>query len=197
MSDLPATRPSLLLRLRDPRDTAAWRQCVEVYGPAVYGYARRRGLQDADAGDVTQDVLRSVLQAIGGLDYDPAAGSFRGWLFTLVRRRLADHRDRAGRQCAGTGDSAVLAALRDLPGPDADAGAWDEEWERARFAWAADRVRGRMAADAWQAFWQTAVDGVRPADVADRLGMPVARVYLARSRVMARLREELQGLDPD
>src|SRR5262245_2925371 len=163
MADLPATRPSLLIRLRDLGDSEAWRQCVEVYGPAVYRYARRRGLQDADAADLMQDVLRTLMQAIGGLDYDPALGSFRGWLFPLGHRRLCDHRARAGRQCPGTGDTAMVGILQDQPARDEDARDWDEEWERARFSWAAERVRGKVQPDTWQAFWQTAVDGARPA----------------------------------
>src|SRR5262245_9476066 len=115
MNNLPETRPSLLLRLRDPRDGDAWRQCVEVYGPALYHYARKRGLQDADAADLMQDVLRNVMQAIGGLDYDPALGSFRGWLFTLAHHRLCDRTTRARRECPGTGDTAMIALLREQP----------------------------------------------------------------------------------
>src|SRR5689334_15164002 len=105
MADLPTTRASLLVRIRDARDREAWGQFVQVYGPVVYGYARKRGLQDADAADLTQDVLRAVSAAAGRLDYDPRRGSFCGWLFTLAHHKLYDLlacRRRQGQGCGGT-----------------------------------------------------------------------------------------------
>src|SRR5436190_2918293 len=83
-----ATRPSLLVRIKDARDREAWGQFVEMYAPLIHGLARRRGLQDADACDLTQDVLRSVSGAIGGWEYDRRKGTFRGWLFTVTRNAL-------------------------------------------------------------------------------------------------------------
>src|SRR5438552_1369435 len=85
MPESPQTRASLLVRLRDGHDREAWRQFVDLYAPLVYGFARRRGLQDADAADLMQDVLRAVSGAAGRLDYDPAKGTFRSWLFTVTR----------------------------------------------------------------------------------------------------------------
>src|SRR6516165_1927846 len=92
MAEIPSTRASLLVRLRDPRDGEAWRQFVDLYAPLVYGYARKQGLQDADAADLSQEVLRAVAGAVGRLEYDPARGAFRNWLFTVVRRKLSDWR---------------------------------------------------------------------------------------------------------
>src|SRR5947199_835828 len=103
MGDSLTTRPSLLVRLRDARDAAAWARFVDVYAPLVYGFARKHGLQDADAADLTQDVLRRVSQAAGRLEYDPERGSFRGWLFTVVRNALRTFLDRQARQCQGAG----------------------------------------------------------------------------------------------
>ena len=88
MTEFHVTRSSLLLRIRDAQDDFAWGEFVEIYSPLVYGFARKQGLQDADAIDVTQDVLRIVSRTIGRLDYDPLRGSFRGWLFTIVRNEL-------------------------------------------------------------------------------------------------------------
>src|SRR5262245_64058216 len=92
MAEIPPTRASLLLRLRDPQDEEAWGQFVELYAPLVYGYARKQGLQDADAADLSQDVLTAVAGAVGRLEYDPRLGSFRNWLFTIVRRKLSNRR---------------------------------------------------------------------------------------------------------
>src|SRR5436309_1969714 len=92
MGDSPITRPSLLVRIRDTRNDQAWSQFVEVYAPLIYGFARKHGLQDADAADLTQDVLRVVASTIGGLEYDRQRGSFRGWLVTVVRNKLRNFR---------------------------------------------------------------------------------------------------------
>src|SRR3954471_18265610 len=98
MPDVPSTRLSLLVRLRDGRDQAAWADFVRLYAPAVYRFGRRKGLQDADAADLTQDVLRSVAGAIGRLALDPQRGPFRSWLFTLAHRRLYDMAARRRRE---------------------------------------------------------------------------------------------------
>src|SRR5580700_6478354 len=91
-AEIPATRASLLVRLRDPRNTAAWTEFVDLYAPLVYGYARKQGLQDADAADLSQEVLSAVAGAVGRLEYDPQRGAFRNWLFTVVRRKLSNWR---------------------------------------------------------------------------------------------------------
>src|SRR5438046_2590559 len=91
MNEAPATRASLLVRLRDADDGPAWTQFVELYAPLIYGFAKKSGLQDADAADVTQEVLRAVAGAARRLEYDPNRGTFRGWLFTICRRELCDH----------------------------------------------------------------------------------------------------------
>src|SRR5437879_13586561 len=104
MSETPATRLSLLVRLRDARDDGAWLQFVDLYAPLVYGFARKHGLQDADAADLTQEVLQAVARAIGRLEYDPQRGSFRGWFFTVVRNKLRTFLSARRRQDPGSGD---------------------------------------------------------------------------------------------
>ena len=96
MADIPATRASLLVRLRDHQDHAAWSEFVRLYAPVVYRFARGRGLQDADAADLSQEVLRSVSASVGA--FDPKLGLFRSWLFTLAHRRLYDFVQRSQRQ---------------------------------------------------------------------------------------------------
>src|SRR6266478_3122201 len=109
MADFPLTRASLLVRLRDPEDDAAWREFIDLYAPLVYGYARKQGLQEADAADLSQEVLGAVAGAVNRLDYDPRRGAFRNWLFTVVRRKLSNWRRKTRRKPAeGNGASEVL-----------------------------------------------------------------------------------------
>src|SRR5262245_23046407 len=128
MADIPPTRASLLVRLRDPRDEAAWKQFVELYTPLVYGYARKQGLQDADAADVSQEVLRAVAGSVGQLQYDPARGSFRNWLFTVVRRKLSNWR-RSKRSRPDAGAAAPTGVLELAAAPEPAAPDWEAEWE--------------------------------------------------------------------
>jgi RNA polymerase sigma-70 factor (ECF subfamily) len=194
MAEFPPTRASLLLRLRDPRDEAAWKEFVELYAPLVYGYARRRGLQDADAADFTQDVLGSLAGTIGRLDYDPRRGTFRSWLFTVVRRKLSDWRAAQGRRVRGSGDSATHELLERCQTPERPEAAWEAEWEERVFAWACEQVRRDVTEATWQAFWRTAVEGQPGKQVADALGVSVAAVYHARGRVLARLKELVRSV---
>ncbi len=197
MAELPGTRPSLLVRLRDARDKEAWHQFVKVYSPVVYGYARKRGLQDADAADLTQEVLRTVAGAVGRLDYDPRRGSFSGWLFTLAHHRLHDLLAGQRRPGRGSGDSAAQRVLDAQPARADDTALWAREYQQRLFRLAAEQVRPAFHAPTWQAFWQTAVEGQSGKQVASQLGMTVAAVYLAKSRVMARLREQVRQMEEE
>src|SRR5262245_48130123 len=190
MTTSPHTRPSLLVRIRDAADREAWRQFVELYAPLVYGFARRRGLQDADAADLTQDVLHRVARSRGRLEYDPRQGSFRGWLFTVARNRLHTLLKRQQRQRQRTAPGEAEHLLAEAACPEADeADLWDREYEQRLFEWAAEQVRRHFQVATWQAFWMTAVEGRTPREAAERLGLSVGAVYIARSRVLARLRE--------
>lgn len=196
MLDAPPTRASLLVRIRDGRDQEAWRQFVQVYAPVVYGFARKRGLQDADAADVMQDVLRSVASAAERLRYDPARGSFRGWLYTVARNKIFNFLDAARHRLGrGSGDSGVREKLEAQPEPELGlAAAWEEEYERSLAAVAMRRVQAEVKPNTWQAFWQTAVEGRPAQEVSKATGLSVGAIYVARSRVLARLREEAQRL---
>jgi RNA polymerase sigma factor (sigma-70 family) len=104
MPEAPPTKPSLLVRLRDAQDAQAWSRFVDLYAPLIYNYARRHSLQDADAADLMQTVLRVVITTIRRLDYDPGRDSFRGWLFTIVRSQLLNLRRRKHLFGQGTGE---------------------------------------------------------------------------------------------
>ena len=195
MTDSPSTRPSLLVRLRDPQDEHAWAEFLEIYGPLVRRLAARRGLQEADAADLTQEVFRVVAAAIDRWDPDPARGSFRGWLFRIARNLMINFLAQQRRHPRGSGDNDVRRLLEEQPAPSADSALFDEEYKRRLFGWAADQVRGEFRESTWQAFWRTSVDGQGPRQVADGLGMTVGAVYVARCRVMARLRRTIEQVE--
>jgi RNA polymerase sigma-70 factor (ECF subfamily) len=194
MTAPPLTRASLLVRLRDPADADAWKEFARLYASVIYGFARKRGLQDADAADLMQEVLRSVAAAVGRLDYDPRKGTFRGWLYSITRNKVYNFLEGRRRHPRGTGDSNAHQRLEEQPGREVDADDWDKEYERKAFAWAADRVKGEFQPSTWQAFWHTAVDGQSAKDVGHQLGLSPGAVYVAKSRVLARLKEEIRQL---
>lgn len=186
----PTTRPSLLLRMRNHRDGVAWGEFVAVYEPVVYRLARRRGLQDADAREVVQEVLLAVSTAIDR--FDPRRnGSFRGWLATVTRHATIDRLRRESRQIPPGGHSDVQYHVAELIGDEAASGEVDE-FERERrqqlFRWAASEVRRRTSEVNWTAFWRSAVEGCPPAEVAADLRMDVGAVYVARCRAIDRIR---------
>jgi RNA polymerase sigma-70 factor (ECF subfamily) len=185
---------SLLLRLRDARDQEAWRQFVDLYAPLVYAYARKQGLQDADAADLSQNVLVAVAGAVGRLEYDPSRGAFRNWLFTVVRRKLSNWRRAQRSRRAGLGDAVPDGVLEQCALPDALEAEWQTQWEQQVFAWACEQVRREVSAATWQAFWRTAFQGQPGKQVAADLGLTLTGVYHARSRVLARLRQLVQSV---
>lgn len=197
MPETPTTRPSLLVRLRDSRDEPAWEEFVAVYTPLIDRVARSRGLQEADAADLTQDVFRAVAGAIERWDLDPSRGSFRGWLFRIARNLAINLLAARKRHEQGSGDSEVLEKLHRLPAPEAEETVvFDAEYRRSLFQRAAELVRGEVKESTWRAFWETGVEGREPGEVAGELGLSVGAVYIARSRVMARMRgkiEEIEG----
>lgn len=193
MQTPPLTRPSLLLRIRDAQDRDAWLQFVDLYAPLVYRLARRRGLQDADAADLTQDVLQAVNRAAHRLEYDSERGSFRAWLFTVTRNKIHSFLAACKRRGRRQGD----INLDEYPAREQEEKEfWEQEYEERLFDWACEQVRDSFQGNTWQAFWLTAVEGRVPTKVAKQLGISVGAVYIAKSRVLARLRErirEIQG----
>jgi RNA polymerase sigma factor (sigma-70 family) len=196
MADIPPTRASLLVRLRDPRDEAAWTQFLDLYGPLIYGFARKQGLQDADASDLSQEVLGDVAGAVGRLEYDPCRGAFRNWLFTIVRRKLSAWRSSQARRLGGSGDTETHRLLEQCPAAEEEEAEakWETEWQQRLFAWACAQAQQHVTEATWHAFWRTAVEGQPCKQVAADLGLTVAAVYLARSRVLARLQELIQSV---
>ena len=191
MDDSPATRCSLIVKLRDPADSAAWSEFVALYEPLVYRLARRKGLQDADAHDLCQEVFQAVARAIDR--WEPGRGSFRGWLSRIARNLLINFLTRGQHQPRGTGATSIQELLEAQPAADPSATAlFEAEYQRRLFHWAAGRGPGEFTIPTWQAFWQTAVLDRAPSEVAAELGLSVGAVYVARSRVLARLKRRIE-----
>lgn len=188
MTQSPTTRPSLLVRLTDSRDDEAWREFIAIYEPVIYTMVRRRGLQDADAREIVQEVLLSVSRSIATFDFD-ADGTFGGWLTRITRnatvdrlRRLSTRRETIDDAAARDGfDKAV--ANTDLESE------FDIDWRQQLFRFAAAEVRARTGETNWMAFWRTAVEGQSVPAVAKQLGIAEGAVYVARCRILKRIRE--------
>ncbi len=141
-----------------------------------------------------QDVLRSVVTNAGQLHYDRAKGTFRGWLFTATRNKIFNFFEKQRRQTRGSGDASAHHRLEEVPAREEDQDDWDREYEQRCFAWAADRIQSEFQDSTWQAFWLTAVDGLSAKVAGAQLKMSAGAVYVAKSRVIARLREEIDTL---
>ncbi len=195
MTHSPDTRESLLLRIRDSQDREAWQEFVSIYRPLIYRVGRRHGLQDADAQNLAQEVLQKVERKADDWLPGQAQGSFRRWLATVSRNAAIDAIRRVSPDAARGGTS-VREVLQGVAVEcDATESAFRLELERQAFRWAARRIRDEFTEPTWIAFWETMVEGQPCADVAARLGRSIGAIYTARSRVMQRLKEELEHFD--
>jgi RNA polymerase sigma factor (sigma-70 family) len=189
LPDAPTTNTNLVLRLRNRADEAAWCEFVQIYEPLIHSLIRHKGFQHADAAELTQEVLLTVAGRVDRFEPDPGRGSFRGWLFTITRRLLINFLSCPARRFAGSGRTSVLARLLQQPSRDAgESQVFELELKRRLFQWAAERVKERVEAATWEAFWQTAVEARPVAAVARELRLTIGAVYVARSRVMRHMR---------
>jgi RNA polymerase sigma-70 factor (ECF subfamily) len=194
----PETRPSLMLRLSDPRDERAWEQFWEVYEPFLLRLMRQFGLQDSDARDVTQQVLARVAQSVATWEPDGQPASFRRWLFRVARNAVLKFLARRDREPLSIGGTDFLDQLENQPLPDGlELAACERRYQETVFIWAAERVRSEFRESSWIAFWETAVK-LRPvSEVAAELGLSHGAIYVARSRIIARLRSQVQQFEDD
>ena len=189
------TSTSLLARLRqDGTDQAAWREFVRRYGEPIYRWCRQWHLQEADAQDITQTVLVKLSQKLCTFTYDPAR-SFRAYLKTLARYAWCDFLEAGKRPGAGSGGSDVLKRLEAVEAGDDLVQRLGEQFDQEVLEEAQARVRGRVEPHTWEAFRLTALEGMPGADAAAQLGMNVAAVFKAKSKVQQMLHEEVARLD--
>ena len=192
--DQAETRLSLLVRLTrpGPADERAWREFVDQYAPVIYRWCARRGLQDTDAQDVTQNVLLKLAARLPTFAYDPSR-SFRAWLRTLTHHAWADFLSE--RDVSASGGSGAWAALNTAEARDDLLQRIEDEFDLELLEQAAARVRERVEPATWEAFQLTALEGVPAAEVARRLGKQVATVYVLRSNVQKLLRAAIAELE--
>lgn len=193
------TRRSLLSRLRDWDDQQSWREFFDTYGKLIYGLARKCGLTDAESQDVVQETLIAVARKMPGFKYDPAIGSFKGWLFQITRRRVADQFRKRPEQVVAAGHdqredrTATIERVPDLNSPDLTE-AWDRHWEENLLQTALARIKRRIKPKQYQMFDLYALQQWPMDAITETLGVNRAQVYMAKVRVGLLLRHELDQL---
>jgi RNA polymerase sigma-70 factor (ECF subfamily) len=191
----PSTSSALLGRLRqEPTDEAAWAEFVRRYGPQIYRWCRHWRLQEADAEDVTQAVLVRLSARMRTFTYDPTR-SFRAYLLTLARYAWCDYLEAGKQPGAGVGGSDVLGLLETVEAGDDLVRRLDEQFDQELVSEAQARVQQRVEPHTWEAFRLTALEGQSGAEAAARLGLKVATVYKAKSKVQQMLQEEISQLN--
>jgi RNA polymerase sigma-70 factor (ECF subfamily) len=191
------TRITLLGRLRAaPDDPAVWAEFVDWYGRNIHAWCKAWGLQESDAQDVTQEVFLNLSQKMNGFCYDPK-GSFRAWLKTLTRRAWQVYSAKQRKAGRGTGDESAIERLANVKAREDLTQRLEEAFDQEMLKEACNLVRLRVEPRTWDAFELLAVQGCSGAEVAERLKMKVATVFVARSKVQRMLREELARLEKD
>jgi RNA polymerase sigma-70 factor (ECF subfamily) len=184
---MPSTRYSLIARLGDPADAAAWSEFLDLYESAIRLYSRQKGLQDSDANDAVQQVLLLVHRKIGQWKPSRKPGAFRRWLLQISHRICLETFRTAIRVDRATGGTGWIAKLNSIGERSADN---LEEVERRQWAlcWASGVVEREVDPVAWRAFVMNAIEGVAAVDVAKELGLSTGGVYLAKCRILSRRR---------
>lgn len=192
MSDFPETSHSLIARVKDLTDGAAWTEFLGIYRPVVYRLARNRGMQDADAQDVTQRVFLAISQAIDGWEPGADRPPFRAWLVTVTRNAITKALSRNPPN-AGAGTSSLMELLEAQPSDDPQTTAeFVLEGRREALRWASEQIRAEFSETTWMLFWQTAVLGMSVAEVAVATGRSAGAIYMARFRVLQRMKQKVQ-----
>lgn len=187
------TRTSLLRKAQSSSaDVFAWRRVVHLYGPLVYGWCRRKGLQPHDAADVVQQVFEVLARRIGTFRKRSPNDSFRAWLHTISSNKIRDHaRELQRRREVAAGSLDACVRVDDAPAESSTNAAPDMQ---ALLGRALAYIRPEFSETTWRAFWEVTAFGRRPADVAADLAISTNSVYIAKSRVLGRIRAEFADL---
>lgn len=189
MAQWPNTRMTLLERLQDHEDQVAWQEFVDLYGPLVYGFARKRLPQDLDAADVMQDVLLAF--ANGG--YDPQKGRFHKWLLTVILNKVRDAWSQRQRSPPPVGGTDFQLELQEVPDEVHDD--WEQQHRERLWGRALELVRDEIQPAHWQVFRMSAVEGKTGKEVAEALGLRVSNVWSIKSRILSRIKEIVEQFE--
>jgi RNA polymerase sigma-70 factor (ECF subfamily) len=185
------TRASLLIRVRDPRDSDAWEEFHKLYAPLLYAYARARGLNHNDADEIRSVCYEAIVRQMPSFEYEKDRGGFKAWLRTLVQRRVVDWVRKRRENQAGSGE---LVAVEDsADGPD---DAWERSWRQRHLAYCVEKVRTAVSEQTYSAF-RLLLDDTPVPQICDQLGMNPNQVYKAKARVLELVKTEMQLLDPE
>ena len=188
------TRQSLLLRAQTGEENA-WKDLTDLYRPLIIGWLNRQGVPARDLEDLSQDILLSVVKHLPTFQHSGRRGAFRSWLRTIVCSRTNDYWRAIDASTQASGGSGATAALQQLADPDSSLNRqWDEEHDRYVLDCLLDLVEEEFEPATLQAFRRLALDGASGAEAAQELGLSVAAVYVAKSRVLQRIRQEAEGL---
>ncbi len=192
VAEMTRTRSSFLRRVR-AHEPQAWGEFVDLYGPLVFAWCRRSGLDSPDAADVTQDVFIAVDRAIGRFESGGVEGALRGWLCTITHNKIRDLHRKRGRQFPAAGGTTMQVRLNELPDPLSESivGVPGGNPISSLYRRALCMVREEVAENTWQAFWRATVEQQETSAIAEELGMTPNGVRQAKSRVLRRLRERL------
>lgn len=197
MSEFPETRDSLILQVKDPANRIAWDEFAQIYRPVIYRIARSRGMQEADAQDLAQQVLMSVASAIGRWQQQDEDTRFRNWLSRVTRNAIIRALTRGPKDQA-VGGAAAWSLIDEAEVSDHETETLITlEYRRELYLKAARAVRVDVAVETWKAFEMSVVQGVSVAETANQLGLSTGSVYAGRSRVMRRLREAVSRLEEE
>ena len=196
--DEPSTSRSML-HLAQRGDDDAWQQIAQIYGPIVYAWARRCGCQPADSADVMQETFAAVAKALSTFDHTREGATFRGWLWTIARNKVRDLARKKDELAAGGTDAQIkmqqvvdpARTLAEQEEPPSELEA-DSQSVRSRML---ELIRSSIDPRSWTMFWETAVVGRDPQEVADDMGVSRWAVYKARARVLHRLQRDLDGME--
>lgn len=188
------TSLSLLDRLRND-DVDGWGTFAGIYTPLIYSWCRQAGLDSATTADVVQEVLVAVHRNCSQFRKEKASDTFRGWLWSITRNKICDHFRKIGENPPLSGGSTVQALIQQVPEEEpATMSTLSRDRKQSLLARALALVQSEFETKTWQAFWQSKIDEIPTADVAQQLGMSPGAVRKARHRILARLREELGDL---
>jgi RNA polymerase sigma-70 factor (ECF subfamily) len=194
---MASTRHSLLFRARTG-DEGAWRDLCELYRPLVAGWLRRQSVPDADLDDLVQEIFLAVVRGLPSFSHSGRRGAFRSWLRTIAYNYSCDYWKSPARRMVASGDDAARSALGLLEDPGSPLNRyWDEEHDRYVLRCLFEAVKLEFEPTTVRAFQLVALDGASGAQAAGELGISLTAVYIARSRVLRRLRALAEGLLDD